>query len=441
MKKNILCITDTLNDFKEITKGHDIYFFPIKQLKPSEHNFPFFESAFQKLSKSLDLSQIDLILGEYIEALPIIYFIRRAGYYCPAILIPHTNAYPLNILIYFILLKCYAHTEDIILCGSEQAAFAFKKIVGINAKNIATFGIKSDFIPLNRTLCKEGLQLPKDKKILLYTGRFMNDKGLETLLAIYLMLLKQKQKVQLIVSTSHIDPNYYNRLAPYTKEVIIFYRLVRDKLVQLYNAADVYISCALSIFETYGKSPLESLACGTPVIIPDWDGFPYYMTPERGYLVKVDFIEDAYASPYQFATIDKQDCIEKINAILNTNFRVNTALPNWAYYDYSIQKIKELIHTLFKKTTSEKMINESEKNNEMIDRSLFSPGVNAFFKFYEIKNLQELILKSNEGIFKQQMDQAQKEILKKLHNEIFNAMASYQKKTDKKQKIDEKVLF
>lgn len=165
------------------------------------------------------------------------------------------------------------------------------------------------------------------------------------------------------------------------------------------------------------------------------------MTPERGYLVKVDFIEDAYASPYQFATIDKQDCIEKINAILNTNFRVNTALPNWAYYDYSIQKIKELIHTLFKKTTSEKMIIESEKNNEMIDRSLFSPGVNAFFKFYEIKNLQELILKSNEGIFKQQMDQAQKEILKKLHNEIFNAMASYQKKTDKKQKIDEKVLF
>lgn len=125
MKKNILCITDTLNDFKEITKGHDIYFFPIKQLKPSEHNFPLFESAFQKLSKSLDLSQIDLILGEYIEALPIIYFIRRAGYYCPAMLIPHTNAYPLNILIYFILLKCNAHTEDIILCGSEQAAFAF----------------------------------------------------------------------------------------------------------------------------------------------------------------------------------------------------------------------------------------------------------------------------------------------------------------------------
>lgn len=77
----------------------------------------------------------------------------------------------------------------------------------------------------------------------------------------------------------------------------------------------------------------------------------------------------------------------------------------------------------------------------MIDRSLFSPGVNAFFKFYKIKNLQELILKSNEGIFKQQMDQAQKEILKKLHNEIFNAMASHQKKTDRKRKIDEKVLF
>ncbi|MEN9916211.1 MAG: hypothetical protein RLY40_143 [Pseudomonadota bacterium] len=129
MKKNILCITDTLNDFKDITKGHNVYFFPIKQLLPSEHHFPLFESAFEKLAKQLDLSQIDLILAEYIESLPIVYFIRREGYYCPAIFIPHTNAYPLIILIYFILLKCYMHTEDLILCKSEQAAFAYKKIL------------------------------------------------------------------------------------------------------------------------------------------------------------------------------------------------------------------------------------------------------------------------------------------------------------------------
>lgn len=232
MKKNILCITDTLNDFKEITKGHDVYFFPIKQLKPSEHHLSLFESAFKKLSMQLDLSQIDLILAEYIESLPIVYFIRHAGYYCPAIFIPHTNAYPFTILSYFILLKYYAHTEDLILCGSEQAAFVYRKTLNINATNIATFGIQKDFKPLNQVLCRKELQLEIDKKILLYTGRFMNDKGLETLLSIYSTLLKRKQNLQLIISTSHIDPTYYNALAPYTKDTIIFYRLERDKLVK-----------------------------------------------------------------------------------------------------------------------------------------------------------------------------------------------------------------
>ncbi|WP_342146993.1 glycosyltransferase family 4 protein [Rickettsiella endosymbiont of Aleochara curtula] len=434
--KNILCITDTLNDFKEITKEHATYFFPIKQLRPSEHNFSLFESAFKKLSNQLDLNQIDLILAEYIEALPLIYFIRRAGFYCPSILIPHTNAYPLDILIYFILLRSYPHSEDIILCGSEHAAVAYKKIVDINAKNIATFGIKKDFKPLNRSLCREELQLSKEKKIMLYTGRFMNDKGLETLLAIYSSLLKQKQNVQLIISTSHIDPNYYNTLAHSTKDVIIFYRLERDKLVKLYNAADIYISCALSIFETYGKSPLESIACGTPVVVPAWDGFPYYITPERGYLVKVNFNDKSFVSPYQFATIDQQDCIEKIITVLEEMPRIKSILPNWAYYDYSIQQIKDLIHTLLRSPSSKKFYKELETSKKKLDKSLFSSGVNAIFKFYEIKKIEDLIVKSNEGVFANKCQQGREEILKILHHEIFNSMKSCHEKMEEIQEIE-----
>lgn len=436
MKKNILCITDTLNEFKEITRGHDVYFFPIKQLTPSEHHFSLFESAFKKLSKQLDLNQIDLIFAEYIESLPIVYFIRRAGYYCPVIFIPHTNAYPLIILIYFILLKFYRHTEDLILCGSEQAAFAYKKILNINATNIATFGIKKDFKPLSQVLCRKELKLVIDKKILLYTGRFMNDKGLETLLSIYSSLLKQKQNIQLIISTSHIDPAYYNTLAPYTKDVIIFYRLARDKLVKLYNAADVYISCALSIFETYGKSPLESIACGTPVIVPDWDGFPYYITPDYGYLINVNFMEHAFVSPYQFATIDKKDCIEKINSILKDNYRVKSPLPNWAYYDYSLQRIKDLIENIFKNPAAKKFNHLVEKRNDRIDQLIVSSGINEFFKYYEISTLEDLILKSNKGVFSNKFYHGQEKILKRLHDEIFSSMKTCREKLDKIQKIE-----
>ncbi|MFM2322875.1 MAG: hypothetical protein RLZZ225_1028 [Pseudomonadota bacterium] len=429
--KNILCITDTLNDFKEISQGHAVYFFPIKQLKPSQHSFSLFEAAFANLSKQLDLKQIDLIIAEYVEALPLVYFIRRAGFYCPAVLIPHTNAYPFNILIYFILLKCYAHVEDIILCGSENAVVAYKKMLGMKAKNIATFGIKRDFVPLDRADCRNELQLKKNKKILLFTGRFMNDKGLETLLAIYSSLLQcSDQALQLIISTSHIDPIYYNALAPHSQDVIIFYRLTREALIKLYNAADIYLSCALSIFETYGKSPLESIACGTPVIVPNWDGFPYYITPERGSLIKVNFNQEPFASPYQFATINNSDCIEKIITSLERESRIESILPNWAYYDNSILRIKDLINQLFNKSSAKKFFKPFEKNKQAIDPALFSLGVNAFFKFYEINKVEDLILKNNQHAFSLEFSQAAKNILRMLHHEIFNAMDSCRKKVE-----------
>ena len=429
--KTILCISDTLNDFKEISQGHAVYFFPITQLKPSQHSFSLFEAAFENLSKQLDLKQIDLIIAEYVEALPLVYFIRRAGFYCPAVLIPHTNAYPLNILSYFILLKCYAHVEDIILCGSENAVVAYKKMLTINAKNIATFGIKKDFVPLDRAYCRNELQLAKNKKILLFTGRFMNDKGLETLLSIYSSLLKcSDQAIQLMISTSHIDPIYYNALAHHTQNVIIFYRLTRAALVKLYNAADIYVSCALSIFETYGKSPLESIACGTPVIVPEWDGFPYYMTPERGSLIKVNFNQEPFASPYQFATLNSSDCIEKIITGLERESRIESILPNWAYYDDSIRQIKDLINVLLSKPSAKKFFKPFEKDKQAINLSLFSLSIKAFFKFYEINNIEDLILKNNQRAFSNEFSQGAKEILRMLHHEIFNWMDSCHKKVE-----------
>ncbi len=429
--KNILCITDTLNDFKEISKGHAVYFFPITQLEPSRHSFSLFESGFEYLSKQIDLQQIDLIIAEYVEALPLVYFIRRAGFYCPAILIPHTNAYPLNILSYFILLKCYAHVEDIILCGSENAAVAYKKMLGINAKNIATFGIKKDFVPLDRDYCRNELQLKKNKKILLFTGRFMNDKGLETLLSIYSSLSKcSDHAIQLIISTSHIDPVYYNALAHHTQNVIVFYRLSLEALIKLYNSADIYVSCALSIFETYGKSPLESIACGTPVIVPEWDGFPYYMTPDRGSLIKVNFNQEPFASPYQFATLNRADCLEKIITGLERESRVESVLPNWAYYDDSIRKIKDLVNVLLSKSSAKKFFEPFKKSKQAINSSLFSLGVNAFFKFYEVNQIEDLILKNNERAFSDEFAQGTKNILRMLHHEIFNSMDSCQKKVE-----------
>src|SRR5581483_6836653 len=99
-----------------------VLFFPIEQLDPGQHSFPFFHHIFEQLEEQTALSEIDLVIAEYIEAVPLVYLMRKRGHYCPAIFIPHTNAYPFNIFFYFLLISHYAHPGDRILCGSMQAA-------------------------------------------------------------------------------------------------------------------------------------------------------------------------------------------------------------------------------------------------------------------------------------------------------------------------------
>ncbi len=302
-------------------------------------------------------------------------------------------------------------------------------MLNIEAKAIATFGIKSYFKPLDRDCCRHALRLPKTKKLLLFTGRFMNDKGLETLLSIYSSLLQHTgQSLQLVISTSHIDPPYYNALVHQTQNTIIYYRLSRDHLIKLYNAADVYVSCALSIFVTYGKAPLEAIACGTPVIVPDWDGFPYYITPDRGWLAKVNFMDTPFASPYQFARIDQEDFSQKILNCLRKKQTVNPILPEWAYYDATLLRIRNLIKDHFTDSVTKKFFRLSDRKLSVINKNSFSEGINEFFQYHRIKLSEDLIARSDAQHFLVENYPENTIILKKLHNEIFMSTHSIREK-------------
>lgn len=57
-----------------------------------------------------------------------------------------------------------------------------------------------------------------------------------------------------------------------------------SELVQLYSAADVVTS--LSYLETFGLTPVEGFACGTPAIVYNCTGLPELITPEVGYVVE-----------------------------------------------------------------------------------------------------------------------------------------------------------
>ena len=417
--KNILCLSDSLEDINHFTKGYNVWLYKINQLPPFEHEMSKFESMYESLSKNIDLSIIDVVIAEYIESLPLLYFMRKAGHNCPAIMIPHTNPYPLNILIYFILLSTLSHPHDVILCGSENAATAYEALLGIPAKNICTFGIKNVYSKKSRADCRKKFHLPVNDKIILYTGRLMNDKGINYLLECYKLLKKELKELQLVLSITHIDPFYYNQIATNFSNTIIFYRLEREQLAMLYSAADIYVCCATSIFETYGKSPLESIASGTPVILPNWDGFRYYINEKNGLLAKVNYFEKSLHSPYQFAEIDLNDFIEKCRYLLQVPLVISTKLPDWAYYGNTMKKLSKLLDEIL--VNSEKKF-VPVKNNLLIPSSKFPKCVKNFLEYYKLSHLKDLIIQANEEGIISRRDPGNVDILRDIHNYIFKKM-------------------
>jgi glycosyltransferase involved in cell wall biosynthesis len=342
--KKLLCLSDAQEDVLQFSRGHEVAFFQIQQMSPLEHSADLFWNQFQRLQSTVDLHSIGLVFAEYIEALPLVYLMRKAGFHCPAIFVPHTNPYPLDILSLFLLQVAQPQAGDLVLCGSANAARAYRGVTGLDARSVCTFGIMDAHLESwDRTAAREALNLPPEAPLLLYTGRLMDDKGLRELIEVVDRVRGVVPEARLVISTTHITPNYYNQLAAGLGEAILFYRLDRPKLVQLYHAVNLFLCCATSVFETYGKSPLEAIAAGVPVVLPRWDGFPHYVGPNDGLLAEVTHLETPVETPFQFARVDTEDCADKCLEVLRNPAAFRPRLPEWGRYPVSISTIQRLV--------------------------------------------------------------------------------------------------
>ena len=117
----ILCLSDTMEDITRFTQGWPVDFFAISQRNPMDYGGDVFHRQYQNQRQQVDLGRIRLVIAEYIEALPLVHLLRRAGYRCPAIFVPHSNAFPLDNLALFLLQTTTPHADDVVLCGSDHA--------------------------------------------------------------------------------------------------------------------------------------------------------------------------------------------------------------------------------------------------------------------------------------------------------------------------------
>ncbi|PJJ85045.1 glycosyltransferase family 4 protein [Mucilaginibacter auburnensis] len=143
-----------------------------------------------------------------------------------------------------------------------------------------------EFYPIEKNLARKILQLPLDEFIVLQLGRMVPRKGIDNVVNA-LGLLKQKglTKIKLIVvggKTEQIESSgcpEYQRLKKLTKDlgidtdVIFIGQRSRAQLKLYYGAADVFVTTPW--YEPFGITPLEAMACGTPVIGSNVGGIKY----------------------------------------------------------------------------------------------------------------------------------------------------------------------
>ncbi|MCD6109992.1 glycosyltransferase family 4 protein [bacterium] len=136
------------------------------------------------------------------------------------------------------------------------------------------FKVINDQTRIDKTLLKYNLKNP----FLLYTGVWRSHKNVPRLIEAF-HKIRTNFKVQnlKLAITGKEDPFYpeitntANTLNE--KENIIFTGLVNeDELIDLYNAADIYVFP--SLYEGFGLPPLEAMACKTPVAVSQVSSIP-----------------------------------------------------------------------------------------------------------------------------------------------------------------------
>ncbi len=171
-----------------------------------------------------------------------------------------------------------------------------RDIIRYNGRlDLLPMGIKaSDYDKIDKFQARKKLNLPHNKIIILYLGRFsIHDKmDLEPLLVAFKTLLKQKEDILLLFAAQDTLGRYSDKVKTMAKDmglisnVRFFLSPSLDNRYSLYAASDIFVSPSDNIQESFGLTILEAMSAGLPVVASDWNGYrDTIVHGETGFLI------------------------------------------------------------------------------------------------------------------------------------------------------------
>lgn len=138
------------------------------------------------------------------------------------------------------------------------------------------------FKPRDKKEVRRELGLPLDAFIILWIGRIspLDKADLLPLLLVVQNLIKNnpEKKIKLVLGGAGED--IFNKIIDecihdlqLNDHVILIRPLPVSKRHLYHSCADVFVSPADNIQETFGITPIEAMACGVPQVVSDWNGY------------------------------------------------------------------------------------------------------------------------------------------------------------------------
>lgn len=145
---------------------------------------------------------------------------------------------------------------------------------------------KKEFYPISKKSARQFLGLPNDRPVILQLGRMVARKGIDNVIrAMGRLKAPGCGDLQLIVVGGDEENMALSKNAEYKRlrdlaaetgvsdQVLFAGRKDRGLLKYYYSAADLFITTPW--YEPFGITPLEAMACGTPVIGANVGGIKY----------------------------------------------------------------------------------------------------------------------------------------------------------------------